>query len=111
MPLLIEDGYTIEATIPGRKGLYGPVTFKYRPALPETVYNYLNQRSRANSGKDAIKAVVELLGKHLVSWDLTGPNDQPVVIDAHTLSKVHHSALEGMIDHVTGYGAAAYEAD
>lgn len=41
MGLAIADGYTLEGFLPRRPGLHEEVRFKYRPALPGRVADYM----------------------------------------------------------------------
>src|SRR5438046_1370797 len=103
MGLLIHDGHTLEGKIPAR-GHWPEVNFRYRPALPEDVYEYAYQ-SNAAPGKGRAKAVIGLLNRQLVSWDVTDEKGESVPITAENLKRVPHGYLEKFLDYVTGYSA------
>lgn len=110
MPVpFINDGYTTEATIPAR-GPYGSLTFRYRPALGETVYEFLSQ---PRVGKKALMNNVNLLMKHLVSWDVMDRSDdsRTVPITEDSLKKMPPSYIDEMVAIVTSYSTLEQEGD
>jgi hypothetical protein len=64
---VIDDGYTLTATLTGAKGTLG---IKYRPALPEEVYQYRTDLTKAADGVAVLHAKAVFLSAHLD--DLTG---------------------------------------
>ena len=110
MRLLIDDGFTLDGTIPGQ-GPWPTITFKYRPALPERVYEFLKNTKAAGSGKKHQEEVSKLLTEQLVSWDVTDAKDEATPITAAILRRVPHPLLVKLVDHVTGYGEAQGEVD
>lgn len=103
MGLLIplNDGYTLEGKVPAF-GTLPELNFRFRPALPDTVYEFL--RSPRGSGKDEAKAVVELLGKHVVGWDVKEKEDgETIPVSPDALKRLPHRYQQRMVDIVTGY--------
>lgn len=95
------DGYTMSGSIPAF-GSLPEVNFRYRPALPDAVYEFL--RANRGTGKDEMRAVVDLLSKHLVSWDVREKEDgETVPVTADYLRRVPHRCQQRMIDLITGY--------
>lgn len=106
---LILDGYTLNGTIPAR-GPWPAVTFRYRPALAEEVYEFLRQREQA-PGKSQMKPVAELLQKHLAGWDVCDSNGAVAPYTAENIRRLPQPILAGLIEHILGYGEAEQEAD
>jgi hypothetical protein len=100
--LLIDDGYTFDGLIEAR-GPWPAVHFRYRPCLPEGVYDFL--RGKRDTGKQSMRATMDMLMAHLVAWDITDPRGDLVPIRAEFLARLPHPVLERMLDHVTGYSA------
>ena len=98
--LLIEEGLTLDATIPAAAP-YQAVHFRFRPALAEDVYEFI--QGRKDSGRQRLAATVAVLHKHLVSWDVTDERDAPVAITPEILTRVPRTHLDQMLDFVTGY--------
>lgn len=108
MGVLIHDGYTLDGRIPAF-GHHPEVSFRYRPALPEQVYEYTNAPKK--TGKEELKAVVDLLLKHLVSWDVRDQAGETVPVTADNLKRIPHRVQQKMVDYVTGYAAEEAAAD
>lgn len=102
--LLINDGYNLN----GRVEPIGPwpaVAFVYRPALPERVQVYLDERgSKARSD-----AAVKLLTDHLQSWDVDDDRGQPAPATEANLRRVPFPVREKLVDFVCGYQGSADE--
>lgn len=108
MPLVISDGYTRESIIPAENGRPA-VKIKFRPALPEAVYEYGAVPKR---GEALFKAMVGVIEKHLVSWDVTlGSNGDMCPIKYDYLRKIPHQVLEAILDAIFGYSASEEAAD
>lgn len=107
--LLIHDGYTLDGTIKAR-GPWPALKFRYRPALPEDACEYLHQ-TRNLAGKAQIKPICDLLGAHLVSWDVADLKGEVQPIKPELLRRLPHPYLTALVDHVLGYGEAEQEGD
>jgi hypothetical protein len=110
MPIpFINDGYVATATVPAR-GPYGSLTLRYRPAMPEDVYEYLSQ---PRVGKKALQVNVNLLMKHLVSWDVADNNDdsKTMPVTPENLKRMPPSYIDEMVAIVTSYSTIEQEAD
>lgn len=105
---LIFDGYTWDHVIPARRG-WPAVTFRYRPALPEAVYDYLAAPSL--TGKQRLDAAVKLLAAHVVSWDLTDAKGESTPVTPENLRRVPYPVIQGFLDAVTSYGPEQQAAD
>lgn len=108
--LLINDGFTLEATIPER-GPFPALTFRYRPALPDAAHEYL--RGPKVSQKPTKHMTDFLLADRLKGWDVTDAQDKAVDIDVNALSRLPYPYLEAMVQYVLTYatdGAHEYDA-
>ncbi len=108
MAFLIHDGYTLEGVVPAL-GSTPELKFRYRPALPEAVYEF--GRAAKLNGKQEMAAVIALLVAHLVDWNVTNQDGAVVPINAESLKRVSHRAQQRMVDVVTGYTADEQGAD
>ena len=102
----INDGFTLDATLDAR-GPYRAVAFRYRPATAEEMFEY--SYTKKETGKQRANAMVALLSKHVVSWDMETDKGDPIPVTADSLKRVPPQQLMQMIDFVTGY--AEHEAD
>lgn len=126
--MAIDDGYTLSGCCRDESGVRQPLRFKYRPALPEAVYEYRIQSVAAKSGQDRLSAVLAILAAHVESWDgvyRADPNTRvPVSVpfkaagdsatalaDPAVRRGVGVDYIDQMINHVTGYTAGEWEAD
>ena len=124
--VLIRDGYTVEDKFRSKLFNLPEVVFKYRPALPEKVFDFM--MARKETGRDQLRHIAEMLKYHLVSWDIeddveeqvlnpdTGVQEKvkrvdvvPISID--NLKRVPKPILEYIVDAVCGYTPAKAEAD
>lgn len=106
--LLIDDGCTLDGQVPAQGGVPA-VSFRYRPALPEAVYEYT--RAQKANGRQELKAVVDLLSAHVISWDVVDAKGDHMPVTADTLRRVPHRVQQRMVDLVTGYGPEQMGAD
>ncbi len=106
--IFIDDGFTLDAELPPKHG-FPAIRFKYRLATPEKVYAYL--REPKLTGVQFAQAAVKLLAEHLVEWDAKDNTGNAVPINERLLARVAHPVLERLLEHVTGYGPDAREAD
>jgi hypothetical protein len=106
MPVIIRDGYVLTGLFPGGNG-HPPVSFKYRPAVPEKVYEY--QQSVPREPKARVEAVIKLLLDHVSSWDaeILGKDGKVAraPLDGATLQRTPAPILGFMLDCVCGYEA------
>lgn len=127
--LLIHDGYSLPGKVPAQQG-FPEVKFQYRPALPDQMNAW--RTARIDSGKDATDAMIRLLDKTLISWDVmekvgvlrkilgnpenlrdrANPDEEIMVpITEKTLRFVPDLVLKQLFDIVAGYGPKQEEAD
>ena len=79
MAHLINDGYTLDATL-ARRGPWPALPVKYRACLPAAGYCY--QMTPRETPKARLKAVVDLLAAQLVGWDILDTSGAAVPISA-----------------------------
>jgi hypothetical protein len=100
MQSLFVSAEPIQATIPGRGGM-PDLSITYKLALAEDVLVYLHQ-CKIGASKDEAKAVVDLLEKHLVSWDVK-EGEAAVPITRDNLRRVPYVVQQKLVDLITGY--------
>lgn len=119
--LLIHDGYTLSGKIASQHG-FPEINFRYRPALPDQMNGW--RTARIENGKDATNAIIRVLDKTVVSWDITDTvgvlrkildnpenlkdrqDDEVVMVPIvdKTLRAVPDLILKQLFDVVSGYG-------
>lgn len=104
-----DDGYVLAGKVPGLRGVYPTIRFRYRPCLPEETYSFL--RKEKPTGAAMLAATTEVLKRHLVEWNVVDAAGQPVPITEGVLRKVYHPVLESLLNHVFAYAAADADAD
>lgn len=86
MALNIKDGYTLSDVTPDRDPDGYPievVSYSYRPAMPEALYDWRYRQSVALSGAAQLQATAEFVATHLVRWDVQdGPAVAKITPDA-----------------------------
>lgn len=99
MRLSLDDGYTLQGNasyLPEPSAALVIVNFRYRPALPEALYEWDYQLTMAKSGSEQLAATVKLLADHVVSWDVEiGGASAPVSAD--NLKRVPLPILQEMV--------------
>jgi len=103
-----QDGYLFDGFIPER-GRYPSVSFRYRPALPEAVFDYLE--APKGTGKLRVKAITDLLLPRLHSWDVVDDRDEPTGITRENLERCPYDVLSELVNQVCSYGPVEQEAD
>lgn len=98
--LLIDDGCTLDGVVPATART-PEVRFRYRPALPEAVYEV--QHAMKAGGRQEAAGVVAILAAHVVSWDVEGTDGHTVPVTPEMLKKVPYRAQQAMLDFVCGY--------
>lgn len=99
----ILDGCTLSATLDAR-GPWSALTFAYRPALCDAVDLYLEEARSGPKRKTA--AVLDLLGKHVVGWDVPDKDGNAAPVTRAMLAKLPHPYREEMLNFVTGYATS-----
>jgi len=99
---LIDDGYTLDGEV--KANGWPKVAVKYRPALPAQTRDFVITRGRASTGPEEMKAVVALLKKHVLGWDIEEVPGKPAPVSEYTINRVPDPVLQRIIDLVTGYG-------
>ena len=108
----ISDSYTETFHIPGR-GPWSPLTGKYRPAMPEAVWEY---QDATTAGKKRMPAAVKLLlgggtDPLIREWDLKDKNDVPIPISEAAIKKIPAPMLDRLLNIVSGYALEETEGD
>jgi high-affinity Fe2+/Pb2+ permease len=93
----IDDGYTHGATIEAEAESNGPLTFTYRPALPEQVSKLID--ANAND-EEYMRLAINMLAKLVLSWDLKDRQGAVVKINRDNLARVNRKLLIKIIDQV-----------
>lgn len=109
----INDGMTLEADL-AALGAWDAMTYRFRPALPEQVAEYLRgQQSGTKKPFDA--TILFLFGNPtnhgIVSWDLKDAKGEMVPVGPHTLRRLPYARIQALVDSVCGYNAEARETD
>lgn len=107
LSLIIDDGYTLKGFLPGLDGVYPDVRFRYRLAGPLAVSEYLSQ----SKGEPQLAAMVSLVAKHLVEWDVKDRAGNRVPIREDILRRVPFFALDKIAGMISGYMPADMEQD
>lgn len=109
MAKIIRDGQTLTNEWDGTEFGDPVITFKFRRALPESVFEY-QERRRGADGKAQLDLIVKLLlnaggtQPRLVEWDMEDGEGKPYPINDQTLRNVcHPSMILAMADAVQGY--------
>lgn len=101
----IKDGMTLDGYVPGR-GPFAGINFKFRPALSESAYDYLE--SDRSTGKKRLAQTIKLIlgsptSPHLREWDMTTDNGEPVKIDEASISRIPAPMLDVMLNIISLY--------
>ena len=108
MACLVDDNYTLSYTIPAR-GPWPSLTFRYRRALYQALNEY--KIVARDTGAKMTQDVAKFIEKHLVSWDLHGPNKQPLPGTAEWIAKLPAPYIDELYTAVTGYSVQDQESD
>lgn len=99
----IEDGYTLEGSIPEKPGVHSALRFKYRPVLAEERSTFrraaLSDQDVANYGK----RMVDLIAKHLIEWDALLAGGCEAAVTRPLVAKLHPDLVDGIFDIIMGY--------
>ena len=100
--IIIRDGYTEEDEFPGKHWIPA-FRFKYRPALPQRVYEYL--KTAKPSGKETMRENVALVKEHLISWEVENEKGEMMsVMDDSVYARLPSVCLDYMVDCICSYG-------
>ena len=94
LPSLIEDGYTLQATIRGNPSRYAPLEVAYRPALFRERISFLKLASL--SAEQQEEAIVSLVARHVVHWSILHP------VNVETVRKMWPEQLSQLLDLILG---------
>lgn len=105
----IDDGYTEEGYIAGVAGIHGPLSFTYRPMLPETRDRLLRsqQRDIAAGHKEARTE----LAKHVQDWDLKDRKGNAVPKTAANIGQLRPLIQDKLFSIVAGQIASDVNPD
>ena len=86
--LFYDDDFTREEVIPEGKFL-PEIRFTYKPLTAWQAAQFTQKIVNSKTLEAALAAHIELISKHVVSWNLTKPDDTPIIpTDSNTLYKV-----------------------
>ncbi len=109
---LIEDGYSVETTIPRVAGLHPAVKVRFRPALAEERHQWLMDSDRDLGGKDRVRRTASLIARHLEAWDVktrrqveVNPKDEASII------RLQPTLLTKISDLILGYAPVKEDED
>lgn len=116
-----DDGYNLKATLVPNDPRKPRVTVVYRPALPEGTMAYRVAINKSDDPKDKMKAILDLIKGHVVSWDLKQraanghvlPLDfTPAALDRPGVQKaLGMEYLDELANLINGYSAGEWEQD
>lgn len=130
--LVIDDGYTLVGRCEDKNAAGGdnrpPITFRYRPALPEDTYEFQRKMGDAESGAEMMAAQAAFLDQHIQDWTglyrvAAGGQQLPVTFAPAVKGKGGSFAdpairralgaiyLKQMASFVTGYTVGEWEDD
>ncbi len=84
----IDDGYTIEQTIPAMSGHHPAVKFSYRPATFREIRAIDKAISEPATVDEAVNATCKFIADHVVAWDITDSAGKPVPITAASVDRL-----------------------
>ena len=102
MKQLINDGYELDAEIPPQNG-YDGFSIRYRPALPEAVFDYYEKMGRSQTGKEKIKIAIDLFKTYIRSWTIIDDKDVGLPVSEENIRKLPHCHYNILVDLITGY--------
>ena len=107
--LLINDGFTLDRKI--KTGYdYPEFSVKYRPAMPEEVYQYGEDMASASTGAAKNKVFSKFVAKHLVGWDVEDEKGLAEITDVN-VGRLPHALHGPLADVITGYARKELETD
>ena len=102
---IVLDGYTVDHVLP-EGDEYPEVKFSYRPLSKLEFVDFNNRLIKTNETPNRGEEIaIEILLKHLVSWDLKDHNGNDVKIDKDTLAKLRTTLSKNILNVVMGYDA------
>lgn len=98
---IIQDGMNEPGYIAERKGLFDAVRFTYRPMLHEerTGVNQLI----ALGGIKGTRAIYSAIHKHVVEWDIKGPDGKTVELSLANVAKARPMLVEAFYNIISGW--------
>jgi hypothetical protein len=111
---IIRDGYTKRAKINGRPGIFGDLTFVFRPMLDEEVETVLQrsgQKKAAGRFTEATGIKAAAIVRQLKEWDETDEDGNPVPITIENVRHLPPALLGLLLDVICGYIAGDLPAD
>jgi hypothetical protein len=99
LSMFIDDGYTIDATIPA-KGRMPALKITYRPPMPGAIAEYRIQYNRANDGNGKVMAASKLIADHLHSWDATDREGKAAPITTEMISKIPEGRRDEIMEEI-----------
>ncbi len=97
----IGDGFDFKGHVDPMPRLWDRVSFQYRPALPDEVFEY--RGADRTTGKQALAHMVGLLISHVQSWDAKDRAGNLIPLTSNAMGKVHPRILDTMANYVVGW--------
>lgn len=108
MACLIQDAQTLVFKVPAR-GPWPDMSFRYRRALYQALSE--NRMAPKDTAQKIVQETCRFIEKHVVSWDVTGPNKEMVPATADNIAKLPAPYIDEMYAAVTGYSVQEQEYD
>jgi hypothetical protein len=111
---IIRDGYTKRAKINGRPGIFGDLTFVFRPMLDEEVETVLQrsgQKRTAGRFAEATGIKAAAIVRQLKEWSETDASGNAVPITIDNVRRLQPLLLGLLLDVLCGYSAGDLPAD
>ncbi len=109
--VLPDDGFTLHGHIDGRAGLWPPLEFDYRLALPGRIQSYLFSSRRAavaNNSDEATRLDTDFILEHVGAWDAKyrvrkdGPLE-PAPLTRQFVGCLVNMLRQEIINHITAF--------
>jgi hypothetical protein len=112
LSVFIDDGLTLDGTVPGLPGISPDLHFVYRIARSRAVAKYLRDQAAAERAKredDEVEAAIRFLLPQIVSWDAADASGAPVPFDEAGLRRLctdSYRHMTALINHVQGFASS-----
>jgi hypothetical protein len=85
---IIDDGYTVDLTIPALVGHHPEVKIAYRPATLREMRAIDKAIAEPATIDDAMNATCEFVAKHIAKWDVVDQNGAAVPITPQSVDRL-----------------------
>lgn len=98
----IDDGYTIDDTIPELPGHYPAVKFSYRPATYRELRRIDAAISAPATMEQAIDATCQFVADHVVAWDVIDSKGEAVPVTSKAMDRLESVLLAELFNRTRG---------